>query len=100
MILAHGKQVPQVSAQTSRVRSVPPLRTPTRAGPVSDLVVLFGGTAQHGGLRLLTAAQTRIQQIPQGIAEHIKAEHCGAEGDPGPDGQPGGLIHIAQPLQA
>ena len=36
--------------------------------------------------RLLTTTQTWIQQIPQGIAEHIKAEHCGAEGDPRPDG--------------
>jgi hypothetical protein len=36
----------------------------------------------------------------RGITEHIKAEYRSAEGHPRPNGQPGCLVHAAQPLQA
>ena len=49
---------------------------------------------------LLPAPQPGVEQIAQGIAEHVEAEYCGAQRHPRPDGQPGGLIHVAQPLQA
>jgi hypothetical protein len=48
----------------------------------------------HPGMRvhncreegLLTTPEPGIQQVPQGVAEHIEAEHRGAQGYSWPDG--------------
>jgi hypothetical protein len=36
--------------------------------------------------RLLPAPQPGVEQVAQGIAEHVEAEDCSAQGHPWPDG--------------
>src|SRR5262245_39697817 len=43
------------------------------------------GVIDVGG-GLLPTSEPRVEQISQGVAEHIEAEHCGAQGHPWPDG--------------
>ena len=40
----------------------------------------------------LQALQTRIPDIPQGVAEHVRRKHNQADGDAGENGQPRRLI--------
>src|SRR3972149_137040 len=55
-------------------------------------------TLPCSGSRLDPAAarssKPRVQEIPQGVAQHVKAEDRGADGEPRPDDHPRRLVHV------
>src|SRR5215471_18869484 len=42
------------------------------------------------------ALQTRVEEVPERIAEHVEAEHGKGQGDGRPDGEPGRLVHVIE----
>ena len=49
-------------------------------------------------MALGTAAELGIEQVAEGIAQHVEPEDGQADGDAGEHGHPRGLEHVAEPL--
>ncbi len=48
----------------------------------------------------LTTPQPRIEQVPEGISEHVEGVDDNRQAKPRPERQPGGLLHVPAPFPA
>src|SRR5262245_1757190 len=46
-----------------------------------------------------TALQPGVQQVAEGVAEHVEAEDGEGERDGGPDGEPGRAVHVVEAVE-
>ena len=73
----------------------------TALGPYHPLGAMIHPAKLAGQLRCAALAphqapapQARIEQIPQGIAQHVEAKHGQTDSHTRPGGHPGGLVHV------
>ena len=48
----------------------------------------------------LTSPQPGVEQVPEGVAEHIETENDQRQAQPRPERQPGRLLHVTTPFTA
>ena len=53
-----------------------------------------------GAITALTAPQPGIEQVPEGVPEHVEGVDDNRQEKPRPEGQPGRLLHEAAPFPA
>ena len=53
-----------------------------------------------GTIAALTALQPGIEQVPEGISEHVEGVDDNRQAEPGPERQPGRLLHVLTPFYA
>ncbi len=53
-----------------------------------------------GAVAALTALKSGVEQVPEGVAEHVEGVDDNRQEKPRPEGQPGGLLHEAAPFPA
>ena len=54
----------------------------------------------RGAITSLTTPQPWVAQIPEGIAEHVEGVDGNRQAEPGPERQPGRLLHEPAPIPA
>ena len=54
----------------------------------------------RGVVTALTSSQSRIEQIPQRITEHVEAVNGNRQGNTRPERQPGRLLHVSTSIPA
>ena len=73
------------------------VRLPVERGDQSGQESSF---AFCGAIAALTAPQPRIEQVLEGISEHVEGVDDNRQAKPGPERQPGGLLHELAPFPA
>src|SRR5262245_35486328 len=80
-----------------------PIRATFSGGWAWALSVATKRTRARARLRSLprksTALQPGVQEVAEGVAEHVEAEDGEGERDGGPDGEPGRAVHVVEAVE-